>query len=404
MADAAIGESWKSAKSSLSNAENAGWAMIDARLTAWGGGRAREEAGGNGAVTPANGRLEDAFLRMRGDFSIGGGAGGEICGFRSTGDWKSEKSSSSNRFEDRGTVVGETADCGCVGGRRRVELEVVGNALARGVSSPNEAGSPLPAIRACPDACGGLVGLVTRCGYSWPRGSDDVGELGEASPAVSYDVEAVEEPDNGPSSFGIDAGGRGNESLGFAALLAMTEGAIALNEGGGGKTRPASGGGDICARDGGRDDDKCPRAVVTGAFEGPAPGVLAGVIGRDGTMGGANTGNAGRATLPGDGVLPESNEPKRLSRSFIAPVGEVAFAPEPVDDRLAALKGRRGGANGGANGGGANGGASTGTAGSFFALTNFSSASAESSSTSSLALGTMSDRNSRSSVDSAREL
>ena len=126
--------------------------------------------------------------------------------------------------------------------------------------------------------------------------------------------------------------------------------------------------------------------------------MLDGVIGLDGDIGGASAGTAGRAAVPD--AMVELNEPKSRSRSFETPVGEVLLEPA-LDEWLAALFGRRREPDGG----GAKGGGSADTTGSRFAFTNCSSASAEvSSSASSLALGTISDKNSRSSEDSAREL
>ena len=67
--------------------------------------------------------------------------------------------------------------------------------------------------------------------------------MGDASPAVSYDVDVVDEPESGPGS--ADAGGRGNDNFGFAAFVAIIEGAIGLKEGGGGRAKLASGGGEV---------------------------------------------------------------------------------------------------------------------------------------------------------------
>ena len=148
----------------------------------------------------------------------------------------------------------------------------------------------------------------------------------------------VDEADRGCESARgrTDAGGRGNVSFGFA-LAATEDGAIGLNDGGGGKTNPeaeAGGGETVCMRDAGREDGADPAADICEPTAGPTPGVLDGVIGREGTIGGANAGTIGdRATLPADDALPaESKEPKRMSRSLIAPVGEVDFAPTDRDD------------------------------------------------------------------------
>ena len=72
-----------------------------------------------------------------------------------------------------------------------------------------------------------------------------MGDGGDASPAVSYAVDVVEDPDIGPEST-FDDGGRGNESLGgFAALADMFlfngSGVMGLKVGGGGKAMPDSG-------------------------------------------------------------------------------------------------------------------------------------------------------------------
>ena len=225
--------------------------------------------------------------------------------------------------------------------------------------------------------------------------------MGDASPAVSYDVDVVEEADFGSESPGGDTKGSGNDSLGFS-VLGATVGAMGLNEGGGGRASPTRGGEDAI-RDDGRDEERL-KAGLAETVDGPAACAPDGVIGRDATNGGASAGAVGWATLPDGGAAAESKAPNRASRSLIAPVGEVDFAPERAEDWLAALNGRGGGANGGgASGGGAKGGGIT--ADSRPALTNFSKASVdESSSASSLALGTMSDRNSRSSDDNARVL
>ena len=61
--------------------------------------------------------------------------GGEACDGRSTGDWKSEKSSSSKRFDFKGITVGDFALCACEGGRSSgIGLAAFENVLTGGVS------------------------------------------------------------------------------------------------------------------------------------------------------------------------------------------------------------------------------------------------------------------------------
>lgn len=81
-----------------------------------------------------------AAATVRGDFAIGGGTGGEAWDDWSTGDWKSEKSSSSSkRFDANGIAVGDFQLCPCEGARNigveKDDFEKVG---AIGVSSSKE--------------------------------------------------------------------------------------------------------------------------------------------------------------------------------------------------------------------------------------------------------------------------
>ena len=179
-------------------------------------------------------------------------------------------------------------------------------------------------------------------------------------------------------------------------------GAIGLKDGGGGNEKPANGGVDVCKREGGREDGCDERVGTSGGLDGPAPGVLEGVDECATSIDARSEEMGDVLVFEGGGIgFVDPIEPNSKSRSLpIAPEGELIFNLA-LDALLAALIGRSGG---GAFGGGANGGGKTGTTDSGFALTNFSSASVASWSASSLALGTMSDRNSRSSEDSAREL
>lgn len=218
----------------------------------------------------------------------------------------------------------------------------------------------------------------------------------------------MEEADIGPeSTCATTCGGKGNGEDSFGFGLAV-EGASGLKDGGGGSPN-ARGGVEVCGRGGGELDEEDMDA--TAGFERPGPpGALAGVSGRDGTRGGAKGGIAGEPDVGGgdtaavgaDNPDSEPRGPKSPARSMEAPAGEPVPDPALVG-LLIALTGRtvRGALGGGARGGGS---AGTATTGSRFVLTNFSKASAEFSSASSAALGTMSDRNSRSSEDKASEL
>ena len=133
------GDEWKSEKSSSSKAP---------RFVIVAPGALLEDAGGGMAKGVDVGRacnLDDVLCsamfatlaadNVRGDFDIGGGTGGDACNGRSTGDWKSEKSSSSNRFEVKGIAVGDFALCACDGGRSSgIGLAVFENVLTSGVS------------------------------------------------------------------------------------------------------------------------------------------------------------------------------------------------------------------------------------------------------------------------------
>ena len=179
------------------------------------------------------------------------------------------------------------------------------------------------------------------------------------------------------------------------------DGAMGLKEGGGGRVKPDNGGVAVCRRDGGREVEEVDEAG-SDTLEGPAPGVADGVIGRDGASGGGNMGSdvckpaPEGAALDGAASLLGSRGPNNAAKSSLA---RLLWVPGE-SGLLAALVGL----GAGARGGGANGGGKTGAIDSRLALTNFSNASAESSSASSLALGTISERNSMSSEERAREL
>lgn len=119
---------------------------------------------------------------------------------------------------------------------------------------------------------------------------------GDASAAVSNEARDEEvDADDGSRSTLCDAGGigkgNGEDSFGLFVIVDVFEEAERWNEGGGGKAKPDSGGVDVCSRDGGREEgtnDVGTTGIET--FEGPAPGVADGVIGRDGTSGGGNVG------------------------------------------------------------------------------------------------------------------
>lgn len=297
-----IGDTWKSAKSSSSND-----AIFE--LEDW--GRPEEEAGGGGraygdnveAVRGCTGGAcivalaAFAAASVRGDFAIGEGTGGDNW---STGDWKSENSSSPKRLD---VTVGDTPLVLWPGGRKSEAFEGGGNALASGVFPTGDAAGKSAGLsnrKACEEACGGVLGAA-RCGYNSLSGSEEVGDAGEVSAAVSYEADEVEEADIGPESTCDSTwGGRGNgeESLGFALA---TEGAIGLKDGGGGSPKPV-GGVEACGRGGGELDVEDIRATV--GRKGPTPpDPLAGVKGRDGTRGGANGGIEGGPGMGGVDAL-----------------------------------------------------------------------------------------------------
>ncbi len=103
------GDAWKSVKSSSSKLKLVVGAAEAARAwPAGGGGPGKENGDGLAAAVLDLPAMDIAGTRAWGDFAIGGGTGGDR--FLSTGDWKSEKSSSSKKF-----VVNGTADGGAIG-------------------------------------------------------------------------------------------------------------------------------------------------------------------------------------------------------------------------------------------------------------------------------------------------
>lgn len=102
------GEAWKSVKSSSSKLKLVvGTAEAARAWPAGGGGPGKENGDGLGAAVLDLPAMDVAGTRVWGDFAIGGGTGGDSL--VSTGDWKSEKSSSKK------SVVNGTADGGAVG-------------------------------------------------------------------------------------------------------------------------------------------------------------------------------------------------------------------------------------------------------------------------------------------------
>ena len=345
-------------------------------------------------------RAACAAATVRGDLGRGEGANEGGCSVFSTGDWKSEKSSSSNKPDFSSATDGEIALPFCVWGLSSGGAGEEGN-VPNGVAVAGETeGKPpgCPLKNAWADGCGGVVG-VTKCGYNSPKGKEDVGDPGdefEDSAAVWYDVDDADEAEAGPGSTcdAAIASGKGEANFGFDGLFGTGGGEMGLNAGGGGNANPARGGDDVCGREGGREEGRMPDMRANGLD--PA---VEGVAEREDIGGGANGGidtrplSVAGSMLGFVAALSDPIEPNRASRSL---TGELAYPlPLPnepglgVDDTW---------------GGGASGGGSTGTMGSRLVLTNFSNASAGSSSPSSAALGTISDRNSMSSEDKAREL
>ena len=102
------GEAWKSAKSSSSNDARLEVGTADeARAGPDGGGGGGNEKGDMFGAAVWDLAAEGMASIRCGHFAIGGGIGGDGLDADSTGDWKSEKSSSSNKLDVNGTADGE---------------------------------------------------------------------------------------------------------------------------------------------------------------------------------------------------------------------------------------------------------------------------------------------------------